>query len=358
VQVIARGSSFRFRGDGVSLDSVGALLAVGYCVNGLIDVQDGQVEIRVELAETRSGTLMWSETFRAAGAGLRGLRQQIVTTLIVALDRYIPRHEAELAGLKGAGPLDAWSAYHLGLRHMHRITRRDNDIAKGWFARATALDPEFSSAYAAWSFCRFQDALTAYEPDHAHVLDDVRALAERSLTLDPDDPAAHFAMGRSHWMTSDPAQGLPWLDKAVTLDPNYAKAYYSRGMIRLLCGQSQASQADLAAAMALSPLDPLAFAMQGGMALSLAQEGDLDAAFHWATQAAQEPRAHHIGIMPAVAIAQLMGDAPAASRYLGLLLRRNPGATVAGFWEAMPHRDADFRATISTALIAAGLPEK
>ena len=129
--VIARGSSFRFRGAEPDLASIGAALGARYCLSGLIEVAAGKIAVTVELADTATGGVVWGERHAEDLDGVHEIRARIVASIVAALDLRIPLAEAERARLVAPERLDAWAAYHLGLDRMLRFNRADNAAAAG-----------------------------------------------------------------------------------------------------------------------------------------------------------------------------------------------------------------------------------
>ena len=158
--------------------------------------------------------------------------------MLAALEIQIPLNEALRARSCPTEQLDAWGAYHLGLHHIFRFTEADNAIATGYFERATRLDPNFASAFAALSFTSYQSAAMRWAPDRALAVAQAQAHAERSLDLDPLDPFANLAEGRLFLLLNRPEDGRPWLERSVQLSPSYAKGYYSRGFAAMLAGRT------------------------------------------------------------------------------------------------------------------------
>lgn len=347
--VIARASSFRFQSVGANLDDVRRSLNVRYCLSGTVEVLNQQISVTVELSDTLDKNIIWSERFTATIDATYEVREQIVRAVISALEFRIPLAEARRAQLKSPDNLDAWSAFHLGLHHMYRFNKTDNAAATEYFRRAISMDPEFARAYAGLSFTHFQDAFLRYsDPDEAARL--ARHYAEKCLERDPAEPFGNLAMGRSHWLRDDLEGSLAWLDRASTLNPNYAQAVYSRGWTESLLGNAPVSLRHIATAEALSPLDPLLYGMFGVRALSNILTGDFPAAATWATRAARTPGAHALIDMIAVAASTLNGDDPAAKAWAELVRKRAPDFTTQHFLRAFPFRDPQARVLVVGAL--------
>jgi len=351
--VIARGSSFRFRAPGTSLDEVRNALNVRYCLAGVVDIAGSVMSISVELSDTSDGGIIWSERFRGKLDAVHEIREQILNAVTSAVEVRIPTNEAQRALLKSPENLDAWSAYHLGLRHMYRFNKSDNDVATGLFRRAIAMEPEFARAYAGLSFTHFQNAFLRYVDDA-----DSAKLAQRyaadCLERDPLDPFGHFTMGRAHWLSDDLEGSLPWLERANTLNPNYAQARYSTGWAEALLGSTDASQHNIAAALVLSPIDPFVYAMLGVRALSHLTLNDHAQAARWAERAANSPGAHPLIEMIAAVAHGLNGDEAKAKDWAASVRSRANYLNNIDFHRAFPFRDAATKERISGTLLRLG----
>jgi tetratricopeptide (TPR) repeat protein len=275
--------------------------------------------------------------------------------VVAALELQIPLHEARAARLVSPENLDAWSAYHLGLQHMFRFNRADNARAGSLFERAIAGDPAFARAHAGLSFVRFQEAFLNYTPDQRGAVLAARRAAERGIELDPLDPFVNLTVGRSHWLEGDLDASAVWLERATTLSPSYAQAIYARAWTHALSGRGAAGKADADLAMALSPLDPLHYAMVATRALSHIVCGEQDEAAAWAEAAARSPGAHVMIAVIAAAAHALNGDAAHAAAWAAVARERNPSITQVDFFRSFPFADPDVHERIARALSAFGI---
>jgi len=341
--VIARGSSFRFRNPVADLAQIRAALNVRYCLSGVVEVRGDALTIAVELADTHDSGVIWGETFRINVGGVHEVREEIVRAIINALELQIPLNEARRARWKPPEQLDAWSAYHLGLQHAFRFNKADNDAATALFQRSVALEPTFARAYAGLSFTRFQDAFLHYDGDIEAATVDARRFAERSLEHDPLDPFGNFTMGRSFWLRGDLESSVPWLDRANTLNPNYAQGRYARAFTDPFLGMGESGQEHADAAMALSPLDPLLYAMQAGRAFSHAIRGQLDDAAFWIDRGRRSPGAHVLIDVIGAVLHGLRGDDARARECAAVARSRDPSLSKDDFFRAFPIRSADIR---------------
>ncbi|CAN0096489.1 unnamed protein product, partial [Phaeothamnion confervicola] len=344
--VIARGSSFRFRGANAKLDEVRSKLNVQYCLTGIVEMFGKTMSVSVELSDTRDRGIVWSERFRADIGAVHEIRDQIINAVTSAVEVRIPFNEAQRAQLKSPENLDAWSAYHLGLHHMYRFNKVDNDTATGLFERAIAMEPGFARAYAGLSFTHFQNAFLRYA-ENSEATKLAQRYASQSLERDALDPFGHFTMGRAHWLCGDLEASLPWLERANSLNPNYAQAKYSRGWAEALLGSADASQANIAAALALSPLDPFVYGMLGVRALSHLVLEDAAQAADWAERAANSPGAHALIEMIAAVAHGLNGNDARSMAWAESARARAGHLSKADFLRAFPFRDLPTRARVT-----------
>lgn len=353
--VIARGSSFRFRSPTQDFAQVGTVLGVRYCLSGVVEITSSTLAVTVQLVDTRNAGVVWGDRFVSKIADVHATRATIVARVVTALELQIPLNEARAARLVAPDDLDAWSAYHVGLQHMFRFHRTDNAAAGDLFARAVAADPGFARAYAGLSFVHFQNAFLGYTPDVAAEVQSARRCAERSVEIDPLDPFANLTMGRSFWLAGDLETGLAWLERATALSPSYAQGIYARAWTHALAGRGEAGRADADLAMALSPLDPLHYAMLATRALSHLVSGDAPAGAAWAERAARAPGAHVLIAVIAIAAHALNGDHARAAVWAENVRTRNTTITAADFFRSFPFADPTMRQRLSQALAAFGL---
>ncbi len=338
--ITARGSSFRMRLRETSIQGIGRVLGVRYCLLGSIEVKEPFLVIAVELVSTRDGGVLWAERFSGRVDDVHGIRGEIHRRVITALDLQIPLHEAAEARRHSVDNLDAWSAYHLGLQHMYRFNRRDNAAASALFEQAVAMDHCFARAHAGLSFIHFQSAFMGYSTDISQEKDSARRFADRAVELDPLDPFANFAMGRTYWLDGDLERSLGWLERSTSLSPNYAEGIYARAWTEALSLRPQEGLMHADLAMRLSPLDPLYYAMLGTRAFAhMAMKEDQEAA-KWAERAACSPGAHVLISMIAAVAHALKGDRDRAAFWAANVRQRDAALSHSDFCRAFPLRSA------------------
>lgn len=355
LKVIARGSSFRFRGWPGDIAQVADILGVRFCLTGAVHRIGSQLAVAVELVDARSGHVVWGEVYEGQVDRLHETRETILAQVISSLELHISRHEAELARFGAADDLSAWSAYHVGLQHLYRFNKADNAQALCYFEHAARRDPCFTGAHAGISFARFQNAFMRYtdRPDDEVKL--ARRAAERAIELDEQDPAANLMLGRSLWLDRQVESSVPWLERSIALSPNYAQAIYSLAWTQMILCQGKAGQQNARAALSLSPVDPLRYAMMAIDGFTQTLSEDARAGALLVDQAAREPRAHvMIAVMAAICHAWA-GNADRTAYWAQEIRLRRPDLTKETFLGSFPYREGPVRQRVEEVLEIIGI---
>lgn len=337
--VIARGSSFKFRGQEIDLNDAGRILGADYLLTGTIMQQARHCVIAVELCRAPDSNVIWAERFTTPTNELMYMRSTLASEIVAALEPRIQLHEAMQAARIPTDHLDAWAAYHRGLWHMYRFNQQDNVLAAQLFSRAVTVDPNFARAYAGLSFTHFQNAFLGFSSDITGEKRMARTVARKSMELDPLDPFVNLTMGRVEWLSGNLEASLPWMERSISLSPNYAFAIYNSALVGTLLGEGENSETRVTRAIALSPIDPLSYAMLATRALTHSIRGNHESAAMWADRAVQSPNAH-VQIYAIAAFAnEMVGNRRKAEDYATHIRQTHPRYSRSDFLSSFPFRD-------------------
>ncbi|MGE0769441.1 MAG: winged helix-turn-helix domain-containing tetratricopeptide repeat protein [Hyphomicrobiaceae bacterium] len=353
--VIARGSSFQFRGQEQDLAQAASILGADYFVTGTIVRAGRDCIISIELCQPGSGNIVWADSITISMEGLMHMRSKLAAQIVGALEPRIQLNETAIAARVPTEQLDAWAAYHRGLWHMYRFNARDNAVAAGLFARAVALDPAFARAHAGLSFTHFQSALIGYVPDVEAEREKARRHANLGMELDPLDPFVNLTMGRADWIAGRLQPALSWMERSIALSPNYAFAIYNSALVGTLLGDGETNETRVAKAIALSPIDPLSYAMLATRALTFTVRGDFITAAEWSNRAAQSPNAHIQIFVIAAFSSELAGLRAQAEAHIAHVKAFNPGFTSSDFLKSFPLAPGAVRSQVERSLLRLGL---
>ncbi len=332
--VIASGTVFALAQRQAGPEDAGRRLDVDYVASGWLRRDPrGQLQVSVQLAETRSTQVVWAEEFARRLDDTFTVLDEIGNRIVTAIAGQIEMTERNRAVLKNPNSLNAWEAHHRGLWHMMRFAREDNEQARHFFQTAVRLDPTFARPHAGLSFTHFQDAFLGWRERGAAIEQAYRSAAD-GLMADEHDPTSHWALGRAMWLQGRQDGALHELREAIELSPNFALGHYTLAFVHSQSGDPATAITEVDHARALSPMDPLLFGMLASRALALARLGRHDEAVEWAQRAAARPNAHvHIRAISMFCLA-LAGRTAEAKAALAEIRTLQAGYGVTDFAQA------------------------
>ncbi len=250
--VIARNSSFRFRGGNVDLRRVSQELGVRYVVEGSVRRSGERIRVSAQLIDAPSGEHVWAETYDREVADVFELQDEISATIAASLVGDLTRAEGERARQRGTDNLEAWSLYQLGLQHFDRYTLEDFAEARQLFERAAELDPRFATPLGQFSIAGLSELMLGGDPSD-ELVSAMMASARRAVGLDARDPAAHLGLGAAQLALGDAKNALESIRRAVDLNPSMPMAWIWLGFVQILAGDPEASITSTERAERLDP---------------------------------------------------------------------------------------------------------
>ncbi|WLG48929.1 winged helix-turn-helix domain-containing protein [Pseudomonas sp. FP1742] len=356
--VIARNSSFTYKGRDVDVQGVGQTLGVRYVLEGSVRKSGNKIRITGQLIDATTGTHIWAERFEGTLHDIFELQDQIAESVVGAIAPQLERAEIERAKRKPTESLDAYDYYLRGMAKLHNGTREAIEQALPLFYKAIELDPEFASAYGMAAWCHFWRKLNGWMTDRPQEIAEGARLARLAVELGRDDAVALTRGGHAlAHLAGDVDGGIALLDRARLLNPNLAPAWFLGGILRALRGEADAAIKDLTHAVRLSPLDPEMFRMQVGMALAHFFAGRFDPASDWAEKALGNLPCLLASVALMAASHALSGRMDKAKQAMQRLHELDPSLRVSNLKDWLPiQRPEDF-ARFADGLRLAGLPE-
>ena len=353
--VIARGSSSQFAVS--KAQEAGTRLGVRYVVQGSVQSRANRVRVNIALVDTVERAEVWAEIFDRNIDDVFAVQDEITDAIVLRVQSELEQSERRRAFLKPLASLTAWSAYHRACWHLDRHTPDDYDRAEHLFKHAAGLDPGAARVFAGLSYVHRQRAFLELTNDRAGEVSQTYELAQQSLAFDPNDAQAHWVMGRALMLRNDVRPALAEFEMASLLNPSFAMGRYSVGLSSSMLGESAPSDAALLAAIRLSPIDPMRFAMIAAQAFNAAHEGDLDRSTELAQLAASQPNAHHHIVALAAICNALAGRNIVAERYRQRLEATHPGYTSANFFRTFPFQREEHMSLWKKGFHLLGVPE-
>jgi len=362
--VIARNSSFTYKGRPADVKKVGQELGVRYVLEGSVRRAGKRVRIAGQLIDASTGAHLWADRFDGRLEDIFELQDQVTSSVIGAISPKLQQAEIERAKRKPTERLDAYDYYLRGMAVFDVQgaweSRKANDDALRLFYKAIEFDPDFASAYAMAAMCFMRRKSNHWMVDREQETTEARRLASHAarLGLGLDDAAvlarAGFVLAR---VVGEFDAGTALIERALLLNPNLAFAWLHSGITKNLLGEPDIAIAHFACATRLNPLGPYLFHSQMGTGFAHFLAGRYNEACLWAKQALE----HHPDFVAALrllaASSALGGRLEEAQATMRHLLRLNPMLRVSDLKEVYPFRRPKDLASLIDGLRKAGLPE-
>jgi TolB-like protein len=356
--VIARNSSFTYKGRAVDVKQISRELGVRYVLEGSVRKAANRVRITGQLIDASAGTHLWAERFEGSLDDIFELQDRIATSVVGAIAPELERAEIERAKRKPTENLGAYDYYLRGMADLHRGSRDAIDEALVLLGKAIDLDPDFSSAYGAAAWCHFWRKVNGWSSDPLREVAEGARLARRAVELGRDDAVALARGGHAFaHFTGDLDAGIALHDRAVMLNPNLAAAWFLGGFLRIWLGESDAAIGHFARAMRLSPLDPETYRMQAGMAAAHLFARRFDTASALADEAFRNLPSFLLAAAVAAASHTLAGRPEEGKKAMARVRKLDPLLRVSKLGDWLPIRRAEDLETLADGLRRAGLPE-
>ena len=358
--VIARNSSFTYKGRAVDVKQIGRELGARYVLEGSVRKASNRVRITGQLIDTLKGVHLWADRFEGTLEDIFDLQDKVTASVVAAIAPKLEQAEIERAKRTPTENLNAYDYFLRGLASLYQLTNQEAHAeALRLFNRAIELDPEFASAYGMAAWCYVRPKASGWMIDPANEIAETARLARRAVELGKDDAVALAASGSAlAYVVGDLDTGVALIDRALALNPNLAAAWYFGGWVKIWLGEPDAAIERLARAMRLSPLDPQMPRMQTAMASAHFFAGRHDEASSWMEMALREAPDFLTGLRISAASNALAGRLESARKAVTRLQELHPALRVSNFKDtAGPYRRPEDLAKYEDALRKAGLPE-
>jgi adenylate cyclase len=355
--VIARNTSFAYKGQAVDMQGAAKEMGVRYVLEGSVRKSGNRIRITAQLIDGTTGIHVWAKRYDRDLEDIFDLQDEITETIVGAIEPEMARTERERAKAKRPDNLQAWDLFQRAMWHTYHRTRDDLEEAQRLFALAREADPGLASAYAgAEEACFFQTIGGFVESAEETKAEAVR-LGLRAVELDRRDAFARYALGRALTLVRDHPAAIPELESAVKLNPSSAQAHYALGMALGTSGRPADALAPIETAMRLSPHDPYIGQFMTHMAEALLFLRRHDEALEWARQSLRQPRIVFSRWAMLISILGHMGKTEEARQSIESLNRVKPDVDVEFVRNYWPISDVASMDYLLEGLTKAGLPE-
>jgi adenylate cyclase len=352
--VIARNSSFTYKGRAVDIKQVGRELGVRYVLEGSVRKAAGRLRITGQLIEASSGAHLWAEKFDGALEDVFELQDAVTERVVGAIETSVSQAEINRSRAKPTSNLDAYDYYLRALQQFTLYTRAGSDAAIENAQKAISLDPDYALAKALLSSTymirRIRGWGTTGDPAKA------LAVAREAIAQDSNNPSVLRWAGLTLGFWGDHDRSIALLEKAARLNVNGSQILLSLGWVKVYaCTDTERAIAHFERAMRLSPRDPRMTSMLTGISFAHLISGHYEKALSFAQQSIDEGPQFTSGHRAKITALIFLNREQEARAATEMLLTIDPQFSISS--RLPPYRDPDFQQRYHAALKAAGLRE-
>src|SRR5205807_10401278 len=254
--VIARNSSFTYKGKSVHMRQIAEELGVGYVVEGSVRKSGDRVRITAQLNDVSTGSHIWAERYDRDLADVFAVQDEITESIVAAIEPQLYAAENFRARRKPPDSMDAWDLLMRALSHYWRVTRQDNVVAQALLEKAIAIDPNYGQARGMLAASHTFSAHMGWEDMAATAAPIAESAAQAAIVPDSEDPWAHLALGCVYLFARRFDDCLAEFELALRLNPNFSLAQGYHGLALCYCGRWEEGDVAARRALRLSPRDP------------------------------------------------------------------------------------------------------
>jgi TolB-like protein len=275
--VIARNSTFAYKGKATGVRQIAREIGVRYIVEGSVRKFGNRVRITAQLIHAPDGDHVWAERYDRDLEDIFQLQDEIANQIAATIEPQLV--VAESLRARGAEPedLDAWDLYLRGTWHLYTFTEAGLKEAKGYFERAIERDADLAAAYGRLAYVHVQRYWYGPLANRDSEIDRAFEAARRAITLDERDALGHFALGRAYALRHEFENAASELRRTIDLNPNFAQAHFALGQNHYYCDRLEAALDQINTAITLSPHDQHIWTFYLVRAFAFCKLGDLEA---------------------------------------------------------------------------------
>jgi len=335
--VIARNSSFIYKGRSVHIRQIAEELGVGYVVEGSVRKNADQVRISAQLNDVSTGSHIWAERYDRCLADVFAVQDEITESIVTAIEPHLYAAENLRAQRKPPGSLDAWDLVMRALSHFWRVTRQDNVVAQALLEKAIAVDPQYGQALGLLATSHIFGAHMGWADMRAVVPIAERA-ALAAVAVDTEDAWAHHGLAYAYLFARRFDDAIAEFELALQLNPNFSFAQAFYGVTLCYSGRWQEGDLAVRRALRLSPRDPSSTLYYGIAAYAQFIGRNYDEAIRLARESLRQRGDFVGGHRVLTAAAGMAGYHDVATAALGELRRAQPDVSLAWIANELPMR--------------------
>ncbi len=356
--VIARNSSFTYKGRAVDVKKVGGELGVRYVLEGSVRRAANRLRITAQLIDAKTGGHLWANRFDGAPEDIFDFQDQVTGSVVGAIVPKLEQVEFNRTRFKPTESLDAYDCYLRAMMYFNQWTNESIIEALKLFYKAIEIDPEFASAHGLAAWCYTRRRQSRWMKDYSHEMAELERLARRAIALANDDGVALYSGG---WalvhVQGAVEEGVAAINRALALNPNMTNAWHVSGWTNIYVGDPDKAAEHFARAMRLNPLDPIFQRMQTGTVAAHLLAGRYEQASVFA-QAALQQHPNDLPLLRVAAASHALAEKMTEAKNVVVrICQLDPTLRLSRAVEFAPFRRAEDISLYREALQKAGLPD-
>ena len=356
--VIARNSSFTYKGRSADVRQVGRDLGVRYVLEGSVRKASDRVRITGRLIDASTGAHLWADRFDGTLGDIFDLQDQVTACVVGAITPKVEQAEIERSKRKQTENLGAYDLFLRGMAAVHQANREANAEALHLFRQAIEFDPEYAAAYAMAAYCYVWRKTSGWMVDTSSEAAEADRFARRAVASGRADAVALARGGQAlAYVVGDLEDGATLIDRSLSLNPNLALGWYASGWVRAYLGEPEVAIEHLTRAMRLSPVDPEISRMKAGIATAHLIAGRVEDARTWAQDALRDQPSYVTAVRLVAASSAMAGRHGDARKAVDVLRRLDPDLCVSKLKDRLPFRRTEDLARYQEGLRLAGIRE-
>ncbi len=342
--VIARNSTFAYKGRNVDVREIAGELGVRYVVEGSLRKAGNRIRLTAQLVDGATGNQVWASRYDRDLDDIFELQDELTQTVVGAIEPELSKAEQARARLRKPGDLDVWDTYLRGMSALNRLTGESLKEAEQIFSRVIERDPGFGAAFSGLAEVHYYYVVLGLTAETDASRQQALEAAERAIELDREDAGAYASLGRAYLVSRRFDDAIMEFQAALEINPSQTRAHYGLGATYAFSGRSEVSLPHLEQAIRLSPHDAHMGSFLARAAHAHLNLGDYDQAIKWARKALRLPNfqwSRHIILASALGHLNRGGEAQPAIDHV---LERIPTFSAAYMLDHSPIEDnADFK---------------
>ncbi len=322
--VIARNSTFAYKGQNPDIRQVARALGVRYVLEGSVRKASNRIRLTAQLLDGTTGNHLWAERYDRDLEDIFDLQDELTRTIVGAIEPELNKAEQARARLKKPDNLGVWDIYQRGMSELHKLTAESLPEAEAALSRASETDPNFAPTFSGLANLHYYKLVLGFTDDPDRARHAALKAGRRAVTLDQEDANAHCAVGRAYMSNRMFDDAVAEFQHAIDLNPSDALAHYSLGAAYVFRGEPDLSLPHLDDAIRLSPNDANmgSFLVRKAQAMLYLRRHE-DAA-DWARRALRLPNFQWSRYAVLASALAHLGQTDEAARALEAILERIP----------------------------------